>query len=88
MYVELRVDDEVLLERLAQRGRDDDRELAVLRRLDEYEERTRPMIERLRRDDRVLTVNGARPPAEVHRAIVDGLGQRARMRRSTVDCDR
>jgi adenylate kinase len=84
-YVELRVDDEVLLERLAARGRDDDRELAVLRRLDEYEQWTRPMLERLRRDGRVLTVDGARPPAVVHRAVVEGLGRRARMRRATAD---
>jgi adenylate kinase len=82
-YVELRVADDVLLQRLTARGRHDDHELAVLRRLDEYRQRTVPMLQRLRREDRVLTVDGAQPPAIVHRAIVEGLGRRARMRRAS-----
>ena len=75
VYVDLRVDDDVLLERLAGRGRSDDHDLAVLRRLDEFDRWTRPMIERLRREGRVVTVDGAQPPAVVHRAITSALGQ-------------
>ena len=75
VFIELRVDDEVILERLANRGRHDDQELAVLRRLDEFDRSTRPMIERIRADGRVLSIDGAQPPAVVHRAITDALGR-------------
>jgi adenylate kinase len=78
VYIELRVDEELLLERLTARDRDDDKDLTVLRRLDEFDWSTRPMIERLRADGRVLTVNGNEPPANVHRDITDALDRYAR----------
>jgi len=78
VYIELRVDEELLLERLTARGRDDDGDLSVLRRLDEFDWLTRPMIERLRAAGRVLTVNGNEPPADVHRAITEALGRYVR----------
>jgi len=80
VFIELGVDDEVILERLANRARHDDQELAVLRRLDEFDRSTRPMIERIRAEGRILSVDGAQPPAVVHRAITDALGQHSRHR--------
>jgi adenylate kinase len=85
-YIELHVDDDVLLDRLAGRGRADDHELAVLRRLDEFDLHTRPMIERLRAQGRVLTVDGAQPPAWVHRAITDALGRHHRRHQEAPSC--
>jgi adenylate kinase len=77
-YVELRVDEEVLLERLGARNRGDDGDLTDLRRLDDFDHLTRPMIERLRSEGRVLTIDGGQPPANVHRAITESLGRYAR----------
>ena len=81
-YIDLRVDDDVLLERLARRRRSDDDDLTVLRRLDEFDRCTRPMIERVRREGRVVTVDGTQPPAVVHRAITTALGQYRRRAKS------
>jgi adenylate kinase len=75
LYIELAVNDEVLLQRLAARGRADDHERSVLLRLDEFERSTRPMIELLRAGGRLVTVDGAQPPAVVHRTITDELGR-------------
>jgi adenylate kinase len=84
-YIELRVADDVLLERLAGRGREDDADLTVLRRLDEFARRTRPMIERLRVDGRVVSVDGTDAPAVVHSAITEALGRHVR-RHNTLYC--
>jgi adenylate kinase len=77
-YIELRVPDDVLLERMAGRGREDDADLTVLRRLDEFAQWTCPMIERLRTDGRVVSIDGTDAPAVVHRAITETLGRHLR----------
>ena len=52
----LEVDDELLLERLLLRGRDDDKESVIINRLKVYREKTAPLIEYYKQQGLVLSV--------------------------------
>ncbi len=61
---------EELVARLSGRGRVEDTEAVINRRLDIYEDKTRPVIDYYRMTDvPVLTVDGMGPIAEVHERI-------------------
>ncbi len=62
--INLDVSDRVVLERLLSRGREDDTEETVRRRLDVYREQTAPVID-FYRNRGLHSVNGDRPPATV-----------------------
>ncbi|WP_071517811.1 adenylate kinase [Geitlerinema sp. PCC 9228] len=67
--VNLEVPDETLVTRLLQRGRDDDTETTIRRRLQVYREQTAPVIDFYRQRDRLQSVNGDRSMAEVTAAL-------------------
>jgi adenylate kinase len=56
--VNLEVPDEVLIERLLSRGRDDDNESVIRHRLDVYREKTTPLINFYRDRQQLVSVNG------------------------------
>ena len=60
-----------LIRRLLARGRgSDDTQEVIEHRLEVYEAKTRPMIEYYANRERLVTVNGARPPDEVSWSLV------------------
>ncbi len=78
--LELKVDENVLVERLAVRGRIDDEPHVVRQRLQTYRERTEPLLDYYRSRGVLHTVDGAGTEDEVFeqiKAAVGRLGQRA-----------
>jgi adenylate kinase len=69
----LDVPDDVVLDRLAHRGREDDEPDVVKRRLDVYREETEPLVEYYDRRGLLRRIDGSRPPDEVHAQVRDAL---------------
>ena len=67
--VYLQVPDQVLMERLLQRGRADDNEATIRRRLEVYNEQTRPLIDYYQKKGNLHAINGDRTPAEVTQSL-------------------
>ena len=63
--VNLEVPDEVLIARLLERGRRDDTEEVIRRRLEVYREQTEPLISFYRDRQQLVVVNGNQPPESV-----------------------
>jgi len=67
--VEIRVPDEVIIDRLLKRGRDDDNEETVRKRLNIYQQQTAPVKEFYEKQDKLYKVNGNRTIDEVYQEI-------------------
>lgn len=67
--VNLEVPQEVLVERLLLRGRKDDTEETIRRRLQVYQDQTFPLIEYYRQQSKLCAVNGNRLPEEVTESL-------------------
>lgn len=81
--VHLEVPRDALIERIVERGRtsgraDDTREV-VARRLDVYDEHTLPLLDYYAQRERLLTVDGDRPVAEVTWSVIVQLEQAQRL---------
>jgi adenylate kinase len=63
--VNLDVPDDIVVERLLARGRKDDSEEVIRRRLEVYRSETAPLIDYYGDRQKLLTVNGNQPPEEV-----------------------
>jgi adenylate kinase len=70
----LEVPDDVIVERLAGRGREDDDRATVTKRLEVYRESTEPLIGYYEERGLLHRIDGAQAPAEVHAAICRSLG--------------
>jgi adenylate kinase len=70
LAVKIDVDEDVLLERLSGRGRDDDDQQVIARRLEQYEQLTRPLAQYYRQQGLLHEVDGYGPPEEVFARIV------------------
>jgi adenylate kinase len=71
--IELYVDEEVTIDRLSRRGRPDDNEETLRRRLEVYEEETRPVIDYYQKHSELLRVDGVGTVKEVHQRIKEVL---------------
>jgi len=67
----LKVPTQVLLKRSIERDRSDDSPEILQRRLDLFEERTLPLLEYYEHRNKLLTVNGDRPPEQVQQDILN-----------------
>ncbi len=63
--INLEVSDHLLIDRLLSRGRKDDNEETIRRRLDVYREKTKPVIDYYHNHGRLTSVDGNPPPEEV-----------------------
>lgn len=75
--INLEVPDQILVDRLLLRGRQDDNEETIRRRLQVYREKTAPLIDFYRERDKLYSVKGDRPPLDVSESlkqIVQGQG--------------
>jgi adenylate kinase len=73
--IELTVPRAVLVERLTERGRDDDGDDTVRHRLLSHDEETAPMIRALRAQGKLAVVDGTGDVCTVHEAIVGELAR-------------
>ncbi|MEB3826636.1 adenylate kinase [Phormidium sp. CCY1219] len=69
VVVNLEVPDQALVERLLKRGRQDDTEETIRRRLEVYREQTAPAIAYYQHDDRLVSVNGDRSMDDVSASL-------------------
>jgi adenylate kinase len=69
----LQVTSTTLVERLLSRGRQDDSEAVIRRRLEVYQEQTEPLIEFYRSRDRLVDINGSQAVEVVTAAIHQAL---------------
>lgn len=67
--INLEVPDEVLVKRLLDRGRQDDTEETIRRRLQVYRQQTMPLIDFYHRGENFHSIDGDRPPEEVTVAL-------------------
>lgn len=65
----LEVDDEELKSRLLDRGRDDDTPEAIEQRLNEYKEKTYPLIDYYEEEDLLVKIDGQQPIEDVTESI-------------------
>jgi adenylate kinase len=75
IVLNLEVPRDELLRRLSGRGREDDKDKPVEKRLQEYDDRTTPLVEFYKQRGMLRRVNGFRPVDEVSaelKAIVEG----------------
>jgi adenylate kinase len=71
--IDLDVPLEVVKERLLGRGRDDDTENAIVRRLELYEEETIPTIQWFEDEGKLITVDGVGSPEEVSQRLIKAI---------------
>jgi adenylate kinase len=71
--VELRVDEDALVRRLAERGRADDRPEVIRERLDAYRRQTEPLVEYYRQKGLLRSVDGEGSPDDVAQRIMTAL---------------
>ncbi|MGK7879124.1 MAG: adenylate kinase [Crocosphaera sp.] len=67
--INLDVPDEVIIDRLLLRGRKDDNEDTIRRRLEVYREKTQPVLDYYRQHDRLSSVDGNRELQEVTKTL-------------------
>ncbi len=67
--INLEVPDEVIIDRLLLRGRKDDNEETIRRRLEVYREKTQPVLNYYRQQDRLSSVDGNRKLQEVTKTL-------------------
>lgn len=72
--ISLEVPDEILVDRLLGRGRKDDKEETIRRRLEVYREQTAPLINYYRARGQLRSVNGDRPISAVTAALKQAIG--------------
>ncbi len=67
--INLEVPDDVIIDRLLSRGRKDDNEETIRRRLEVYREQTQPVLDYYRQQDRLSSVDGNRQLQEVTQSL-------------------
>ncbi|MDJ0843169.1 MAG: adenylate kinase [Crocosphaera sp.] len=67
--INLEVPDDVIIDRLLARGRKDDNEQTIRRRLEVYREKTQPVLDYYRQQDRLSSVDGNRQLPEVTQSL-------------------
>ena len=72
--INLDVPDDVIIKRLLMRGRKDDNEETIRRRLEVYREKTQPVLDYYRQQDRLSSIDGDRQPEAVTQALKAVLG--------------
>jgi adenylate kinase len=74
--IHLMASKEVVLDRLLDRGRQDDHEQAISERFQEYEEAIKPIIAQFKQADiPVYDINGEQEPEKIQADILDALGR-------------
>lgn len=75
LAIEIRVEELILLARLSDRGREDDNQEIIKKRLQQYNDLTRPLLEYYQQRDVLHVIDGHGTPDEVFDRIVAAVGQ-------------
>jgi adenylate kinase len=73
LVLDLEIPTRLAIERLLGRGRDDDTEESIERRLELYDQETKPLVDRYRERGLLVAVNGVGDEDEIHRRIVEAI---------------
>jgi adenylate kinase len=73
LVIDLDVQEDLVLERLLSRQREDDTAEAIRNRLDQYNEQTRPLLEHYRTQDKLITVDGVGEMDEVEKRLITAI---------------
>ena len=73
IVVDLDVPTEIVIERLVARAREDDNHESIRRRLELYEQETKPLVDFYRERGLLVSVDGVGDEAEVQRRILDAV---------------
>ena len=76
IVIDLEVPTEVVMERMRTRGREDDTDDSIRRRLELYETETKPLVDFYRQRSVLVTVNGLGTEDDVHAALLEAVGRR------------
>jgi adenylate kinase len=76
VVIDLDVPTDVVVERMRSRGREDDTEDSIRRRLELYETETKPLVDFYRRRSILVTVNGLGTEDDVQAALLDAVASR------------
>jgi adenylate kinase len=73
VVIALEVPEDIVVERMLNRGRDDDTETGIRRRLELYERETLPIVDYYRRLGKLAEINGVGPVDDVFQRIIDAV---------------
>ena len=76
IVIDLDVPTDVVVERMRSRGREDDTEESIRRRLELYETETKPLVDFYRQRSVLVTIDGLGTEDEVHAAMLDAVAHR------------
>jgi adenylate kinase len=76
VVIDLEVPKEMCIERLLDRGRDDDNRESIDRRLELYEQETKPLLDLYRHREQLVQVNGVGHEDDVHRRLLAAIDAR------------
>jgi adenylate kinase len=76
VVIDLDVPTDVVVERMRSRGREDDTDDSIRRRLELYETETKPLVDFYRRRSILVTVNGLGTEDDVQAALLDAVASR------------
>lgn len=76
LVIDLEVPTEVVVARMKERGRDDDTDDAIRRRLELYDRETKPLCDLYRARELLVSVDGVGDVEEVHRRLVAAIDAR------------
>lgn len=77
LVLKLEINQETAVKRLLQRGREDDTEEKIKRRFEEYEAKTKPVLDYYREKEKLIKINGEQSRDEVFEDIISALKERA-----------
>ena len=76
IVIDLEVPTEVVMERMRTRGREDDTDDSIRRRLELYETETKPLVDFYRQRSVLVTMNGLGTEDDVHASLLEAVGRR------------
>lgn len=77
LVLKLEINQETAVKRLVQRGREDDTEEKIKRRFEEYEAKTKPVLDYYREKGKLIKINGEQSRDEVFGDIISALKERS-----------
>jgi adenylate kinase len=85
IVIDLDVPDDVVVERMLERGRDDDTKESIKRRLELYEQETAPLVDFYRQRGLLTVVDGSGPVERINQRIVEAIDSRFQPVRSSAE---
>jgi adenylate kinase len=85
IVIDLDVPDDVVVERMLERGREDDTKESIKRRLELYEQETAPLVDFYRQRGLLTVVDGSGPVERINQRIVEAIDSRFQPVRSSAE---